>query len=205
MVLATSTALIAGAVISGGAAAVAASKQAGSAKRAAAVEAGAARAAGERLAPYAAGGEAALGESMALLGLSPEGEADALAALKSSPGYQFRLGQGAETIERSAAAKGGLFSGGTGTALTEYGQQFASNELANRLSQLGVLSGRGQNAAAGQGVAGIEAGRATATGARTAAQAGAEGIAGIGSAVTGGIESALQQQRTNKLLEALSA
>lgn len=205
MAIATSTALIGAAVIGAAGTAVAASKQASAAKKAGAQQAKGAREAAARLAPFAGAGERALTEQEALLGLSPEGQAEALAALEASPGFQFRLGQGADVLERSAAARGGLFSGGTGQALTEFGQQFASNEFANRLAQLGVLSGRGQSAAAGVGAAGIEAGRSIARGTLGVGQATAEGIAGVGSQITGGIESALQAQRTNKLLEALSA
>ena len=205
MAIATSTALIGAAVVGAVGTAVSASKQASAAKKAGAQSAAGAREAAARLTPFAEPGVRALAEQEALLGLSPENQAEALAALEASPGFQFRRAQGADVLERSAAARGGLFSGGTGQALTEFGQQFASNELANRLAQLGVLSGRGQSAAAGVGAAGIEAGRAVAGGTLRAGQATAEGIAGVGSQITGGIESALQAQRTNKLLEALSA
>ena len=44
------------------------------------------------------------------------------------PGYQFRVAQGTKAIERSAAQRGGLFSGRTGAALQEFGQQSASQE-----------------------------------------------------------------------------
>lgn len=44
------------------------------------------------------------------------------------PGYQFRLGQGTGALERSAAARGVLRTGGTLKDLLEYGQNFASQE-----------------------------------------------------------------------------
>jgi len=48
---------------------------------------------------------------------------------KADPGYRFRFDEGARALEKSAAASGGgLLSGGTGRALTRYGQGFASNE-----------------------------------------------------------------------------
>lgn len=45
--------------------------------------------------------------------------------LTQDPGYQFRLQQGEQGINRSLAAKGGLFSGRAGQALSEYNQGLA--------------------------------------------------------------------------------
>jgi hypothetical protein len=64
----------------------------------------------------------------------------------SSPSYDFRLNQGTQALERSAAARGRLFSGATGRALQEYGQNFASQEFENDFNRLGALSGAGTNA-----------------------------------------------------------
>jgi hypothetical protein len=50
-----------------------------------------------------------------------------------SPGYQFRLGQGVQALERGAAARGRQLSGAQGKALTRYGQDYASNEYDNFL------------------------------------------------------------------------
>lgn len=47
---------------------------------------------------------------------------------EADPGYQFRLQQGQDLIEGSAAARGGLFSGETGKSLQEFGQGLASQE-----------------------------------------------------------------------------
>lgn len=55
---------------------------------------------------------------------------DAITNLKDTPGYQFRLDQGLQGVERSAAARGGLFSGATLKGLDEYAQDYASNEYA---------------------------------------------------------------------------
>lgn len=48
--------------------------------------------------------------------------------VSQTPGYQFRLGQGTQAIDRGAAAKGGLRSGATDIDLMKFGQGFASNE-----------------------------------------------------------------------------
>lgn len=50
---------------------------------------------------------------------------------QNDPGYQFRLQQGMEALQNSAAAKGGLLSGGTAKAINDYAQNSASNEYGN--------------------------------------------------------------------------
>jgi hypothetical protein len=49
----------------------------------------------------------------------------------NDPGYQFRLAQGQTALQNSAAARGGLLSGGTADQLTNFAQQDASNEYSN--------------------------------------------------------------------------
>lgn len=51
--------------------------------------------------------------------------------MQDDPGYQFRLNEGLKALERSAAARGGLQSGGTLKAIARYGQDYASNEYQN--------------------------------------------------------------------------
>lgn len=50
---------------------------------------------------------------------------------QNDPGYQFRLQQGMKALQNSAAASGNLFTGDTGKAITQYGQDYASNEYGN--------------------------------------------------------------------------
>ena len=50
---------------------------------------------------------------------------------QNDPGFQFRLQQGQQALERSAAAKGGLLTGGTAQAEQQFGQDYASNEYGN--------------------------------------------------------------------------
>lgn len=69
--------------------------------------------------------------------------------LASDPGYQFRLGEGMQALDRSASARGGMYSGAQLKGLQKYGQDFASNEftnafnrnLANRQNTYNMLSG----------------------------------------------------------------
>lgn len=58
-------------------------------------------------------------------------QAPTAATEQNDPGYQFRLQQGQQALENSAAARGGLLSGGTAKALQQYGQDYASNEYGN--------------------------------------------------------------------------
>jgi len=88
--------------------------------------------------------------------------------LKQDPGYQFRLEQGTEALDKSAAARGRLLSGAQQKALTEYGQGVGSEEYSNayaryadqyakeanrKRQKFNILSGLsqgGQSSAAGQ-------------------------------------------------------
>ena len=86
------------------------------------------------------------------------------ADFQQDPGYAFRLSEGQKALERSAAARGGLISGGALKAATGYGQQMGSQEYqnafnryqterTNQLQPLGSLMASGQSAAANQGSA----------------------------------------------------
>lgn len=88
---------------------------------------------------------------------------------QNDPGYKFRLEQGQKALENSAAARGGILSGNTAKAITQYGQDYASNEYsqvygrafneystrynqfetnqANKFNRLSSLAGGGQIAA----------------------------------------------------------
>jgi hypothetical protein len=84
---------------------------------------------------------------------------------QNDPGYQFRLQQGQQALQRSAAAKGDLLSGGTAKALQQYGQDYASNEYQNtynrymndqttKYNRLASLAGVGQQAVGQSGASG---------------------------------------------------
>lgn len=78
---------------------------------------------------------------------------------QTDPGYQWRMDQGIQGLDRSASARGLLFSGGELKALDRYNQGFASNEYndafnrwniqgTNEFNRLAALSGIGQTAQA---------------------------------------------------------
>jgi hypothetical protein len=104
------------------------------------------------LSPYLAAGSTAINQLSAMNPFSFTGS-----DVANDPGYQFRLQQGEQAIQRSQAASGALGSGGTAKALAGYGQDMASQEYQNAFNRalttygtnvntLGTLAGFGQNA-----------------------------------------------------------
>jgi hypothetical protein len=82
--------------------------------------------------------------------------------LQMDPGYGFRLSEGLKAVDRQAAARGGLISGGALKASQRYGQDLASQEFGNAYNRLaglaqigpssaGVMNQLGQNYASGAG------------------------------------------------------
>jgi hypothetical protein len=66
---------------------------------------------------------------------------------QQTPGYQFRMDQGLDALDASAAARGGLYSGAAMQDALKFGQDYASNEYGNIFNMLGGLSTTGMNAA----------------------------------------------------------
>lgn len=84
---------------------------------------------------------------------------------QADPGYGFRLSEGMKALERSAAARGNLLSGGALKGITRYGQDMASNEYqnaynryntnqSNQFNRLSSMAGLGQTANTALGNAG---------------------------------------------------
>lgn len=75
------------------------------------------------------------------LGLNgAEGNAAALGAFQTGPGYQFALDQGLQALERRASAQGRLQSGQTGLDTIGYAQGLANQEYGSWLDRLGSPS-----------------------------------------------------------------
>jgi hypothetical protein len=94
--------------------------------------------------------------------------------VQNLPGFEFRQEQGRAQLENIAAAGGDLLSGTTLQGLTEFGQNFATNEVNaefNRLASLAGLSGQGVGAGVQAGGA-LSAQIGNVLGAQGAAQAG---------------------------------
>jgi len=93
--------------------------------------------------PYINAGTSSLGD---LMGLTRDPS-----AINASPAYQFRLAEGNKALERSAAARGGLNSGGFMKGMARYSQGLASDEYGNQWNRLMGLSQMGQNSASNFG------------------------------------------------------
>lgn len=93
----------------------------------------------QNIAPWLQAGQSAIGQLSSLMqpggGLSQQWnqhfQAPTDVTEQNDPGYKFRLSQGLDALNNSAAAKGGLLSGGTAKAINNYAQQDASNEYSN--------------------------------------------------------------------------
>lgn len=145
----------AGAVVAAGGAAYSAHQQ-GKAADQAAAGAAAARALTEAqyeqmrtdLRPYMLAGERAINQMQAL----NRGD---FSGFYESPDYKFIREQGIKGLDRSAAARGTLYSGGQLAALANYAGGIASQSYGDYYNRLAELAGLGQNAAAGAGNAGM--------------------------------------------------
>ena len=81
------------------------------------------------LTPFRDAGYKALGQISQ--GTQPGAEFNrnfALSDFNKDPGYQFRMDEGQHALESSAAARGGILSGGALKAIARYGQDYASGE-----------------------------------------------------------------------------
>lgn len=145
-----------GAQAAGGAAAAAGQQAFGNAKDQIAEDRG-------YLSPWTQTGTAAASQLSALYGLgklnwdggtnfstdtanAPADQAAASAKFFTSPGYDFRLTQGVNALDRSAASRGMLLSGAQTKGVQDYGQGQASQEWGNYINQLNSLSGAGLGA-----------------------------------------------------------
>jgi len=138
------------------------------------------------------------------------------AELEATPGYQFNLQQGLKAAQSSAAARGLGVSGAalkgaatyaTGLADSTYQNQFNNQQtrygdyltlntgqqsnLQNQFNRMTSLAQLGETAAAQTGALGTAAAKTEGQGLMSAGQYQAAGTAGLGSAVTGGINSYL--------------
>ena len=109
--------------------------------------------------------------------------------LENTPGYQFRLGEGLKALERSAAARGTLLTGGTLKGLQRYAQDVASTEYGNRVGQLQNLASLGYGAAGQQANLGAAQAGSMADLITGGGNAAAAGTIGAGNAVQQGLGS----------------
>ncbi len=89
------------------------------------------------VAPYQQAGTAALSQLGAGTAAGGQFNSSPTGAqvLGQDPGYQFRLDQGQQALQRAEAAGGGVGSGGALKSAEQYGQDYASSEYQNAYSR----------------------------------------------------------------------
>jgi len=108
----------------------------------------------ELLKPYVEAGTSALGQQLALAGVSgPEAQQAAIAALEQGPQYQALVQQGEEAILQQASATGGLRGGNVQSALAQFRPQMLASLIEQQYGRLGGLTATGQASASGQATA----------------------------------------------------
>lgn len=169
-------------------------------------------------APYREGGTTAQNRLMELLGIGTNtGSADygkysrdfGMSDFVTDPGYNFRLSEGQQAIDRSAAARGGTQSGAALKAAAQYGQKMGSEEYgraydryntnrSNQLAPLGSLVSTGVGAATNTAAA---AGNYGVTGGNTIMAGGAANAAGqlgVGNTINNALSTAASSYQNQK-------
>ena len=171
--------------------------------------------------PWRQAGVNALGVMQSTAGNVPAAFKFGAGDYQADPGYAFRLSEGQKALDRQAAARGGLISGGALKAAQRFGQEMGSQEYQSaynraltgyntdvaRENQLynrqAALAGIGQTSTnlvgqAGQNYATNVGNLMTGAGAAQAA-----GQVGVANALTSGMGTYLNYSQNNALLNAL--
>jgi hypothetical protein len=176
----------------------------------------------EDQAPWRQAGVNALGVMQRTAGNVPAAFKFGMDQFQQDPGYGFRLAEGQKALDRQAAARGGLISGGALKAAQRYGQDMGSQEYQNAYNR--AFTGYGTDVARENqlynrqaGLAGIgqtstnllgQAGQNYATNAgnlmTSGAAAQAAGQVGAANALTGGLNTYLNYTQGTNLMNALN-
>lgn len=130
---------------------------------------------------------------------------------EADPGYAFRQSEGQKGVERSAAARGGLFSGAAGKAMTRFNQDLASQEYGNAynrfnndqnnvFNRLAAVSGIGQQAQSQVNAAGQNTSSAVNNALASMGNAQAAGSIGMSNAINSGIGNYNNYNMLNSLI-----
>lgn len=150
-------------------------------------------------------------------GIKPGGDllrSFSMSDYQADPGYGFRLAEGMKALERSAAARGNLLSGGALKRTTRYAQDMASNEFGNaynrftqnqtnQYNRLAGVAGTGQTAAQQIGQQGMQMGQNVGNTLQGIGNARASGYVGGANALTGGIGQAYNLYNQGQMVNAL--
>ena len=119
------------------------------------------------------------------------------------PSYSFRFQEGLKALDRQAAARGGLISGGALKAAQRYGQEFASNEFGNAYNRLASRAGFGQTASTNMGGAAGQFGANAGNLMTGAGAARASGYVGGANALTSGLGQYMNYTQSKDLMNRL--
>jgi hypothetical protein len=206
------TAIVATSLYSANQAGKAADKQVGAARDAAALQNEQFQQTREDQLPFLEAGKRALTKLESAADYTPFG----MSQFQQDSGYAFRLSEGQKALDRSAAARGGLISGGALKAAQRYGQDLGSQEYTNafnryqaerqaRLGPLQSLAGVGQTTANQLGSFGAANAANVGNLMTGGAAASAAGTVGQANAFNQGVSSYLNYNQGNNLVNALNA
>lgn len=137
----------------------------------------------QNLSPFINAGPGSVNSLQALLSGGP----GTMAALQQTPGYQFTLDQGLQSIIDQRTATGGVGGGNTLKALMSYGSGLASGTYEQAVNNAYNLASLSENAAAGLGSIGQQSASAMGQDLIGGANATAAGQVGAANAINGGI------------------
>jgi hypothetical protein len=105
--------------------------------------------AGQKYQPMTAYGKTGVDAYQAAMGLGPQGAAG-MDTFRNTPGYQFALEQGEDSVMRNAAARGMLAGGNTSTDLMRYGTGLADQTYQSYLKNLNPIMDMYKTGVAGE-------------------------------------------------------
>jgi hypothetical protein len=161
--------------------------------------------------PFRKAGEEALNK---LIPMASNYTPFGMSQFQADPGYAFRLSEGMKTLDRTAAARGGLLSGATLKGAQRYGQDLGSQEYQNafnryqiernaQLNPLQSLAGVGQTATNTLTGAAGQMGQNLATGYGNIGQARASGYVGGTNALTSALGTGLNYMQNQQYINRL--
>lgn len=105
--------------------------------------------------PFVSGGARANDQYLDYIGANgPEAQARAYAAFQHDPGFEAELQGGINALDRSATARGGLYSGAAMKGVADYGRTKIGESFSRRINHLAGAAGQGfQAAGAGASIA----------------------------------------------------
>ena len=145
----------------------------------------------KNLAPFIGAAPGAVSQWQNLLGIGQGGMGGALDALRQTPGYNFQLNEGLNSILSNATRTGGIGGGNTLKALMGYGQGLADTTYQQALGNIGQFAGITENAAAGLGNTGVSTGANIGNAFSNLGNAQAGGFANTANALTQGVNNLL--------------